>query len=325
MPELNPEVMRWARETAGLTPEQAAQKLGINPAHGLAAVDRLAVLESGTATPSRPMLVKMAKRYRRPLLAFYLAEPPSKGSRGEDFRRLPEPLTQDEEALVYALVRDLQARQSLLKASLEAAGEARPLPFIGSMTQQQGVSAVAAAIQQTLGFDREAFRAQPHPKDAFAYLRSLTEASGIFVLLAENLGSWHTTLSLDAFRGLALADPVAPFVAVNANDSLSAWSFTLLHELAHLWLGAPGLSGGYTNTTLERFCNDTASHLLPKAETSYASRSRRTDRVGEPLIRLVDRMLHESHLSVSKAALVLGVKPPNVYRLLDQALRAPRT
>lgn len=47
MPNVNPSILRWARETAGLTPEEAVQKLDINDARGVAASDRLVALESG--------------------------------------------------------------------------------------------------------------------------------------------------------------------------------------------------------------------------------------------------------------------------------------
>jgi len=72
-----PEILRWARETAGLSPEDAVKKLGIKDARGVAAIDRLAALENGEVPPTRAMLSRMARKYRRPLLTFYLAQPPS--------------------------------------------------------------------------------------------------------------------------------------------------------------------------------------------------------------------------------------------------------
>lgn len=267
MPDVNPDILRWARETAGLTPEEAVMKLDIHEARGIPALERLGALETGKAHPSRPMLVKMAKHYRRPLLTFYLPAIPRRGDRGEDFRTLPEPVGQTEAGLVDAVVRDIRARQALVRASLEAADEAEPLPFITSMKRADGVAAVVASIEKTLGFERDTFRGKTQLQASFAYLRALTEAVGIFVLLVDNLGSWHTTISVEAFRGFALADDVAPFVAVNANDSPGAWSFTLVHELAHLWIGATGVSGGTAERAIEKFCNDVAGELLlPRAE-----------------------------------------------------------
>ncbi len=61
MPTVNHEILRWARETAGLTLEEAVKKLPIKDARGVKAVDRLAALESGAADPTRPTLVAMAR------------------------------------------------------------------------------------------------------------------------------------------------------------------------------------------------------------------------------------------------------------------------
>ena len=86
-------------------------------------------------------------------------------------------------------------------------------------------------------------------------LRAKVESAGVFVLLIGNLGSHHSALGLEAFRGFALADPIAPFIVINDQDAKAAWSFTLLHELAHLWVGATGVSGQFTEGQLERFYN----------------------------------------------------------------------
>ena len=56
-------------------------------------------------------------------------------------------------------------------------------------------------------------------------------------------------------------------MVINDQDSEQAWSFTLLHELAHIWLGQTGVSGGRPTSTIETFCNDVAGRiLLPSAE-----------------------------------------------------------
>ena len=75
MPQVNPDILRWARETAGLTLEEACKKLRIQEARGLSSEERLQSLETGNTEPSRPMLLKMAKHYRRPLIVFYMEKP----------------------------------------------------------------------------------------------------------------------------------------------------------------------------------------------------------------------------------------------------------
>src|ERR1700680_3579716 len=86
---LNPEILTWARQTAGLSPDQAARALGFTDTRGRLAVQRLKALETGDEEPSRSVLLRMAKTYRRSLLVFYLSEPPRTGDRGQDFRTVP--------------------------------------------------------------------------------------------------------------------------------------------------------------------------------------------------------------------------------------------
>src|SRR5258706_4527704 len=83
MPRVNPEILSWARKTAGFSQSDAVEKLGINDARGVAAVDRLAAIESGAKKPNRPLLLKMAKHYRRPTFTFFIRSPPANGDRGE--------------------------------------------------------------------------------------------------------------------------------------------------------------------------------------------------------------------------------------------------
>ena len=257
----NPKVFRWARESAGLEPEGAARAIGIVPAS-------LIAIEHGEKEPSRTTLSNMSKVYRRSLLIFYLPAPPRKGDRGEDFRTVVADRTLEADADVDALVRDLRARQSLVRTVLEDDEDVEPLAFVGSASINDGVPALANSIEQMLGVTRGQYRAQKDTEGAFALLRERAERAGVFVLLIGNLGSHHSAIPVEAFRGFAIADPIAPFVVINDGDAKAAWSFTLLHELAHLWLGATGVSGGGAPIKkIERFCNDVAGEfLLPRAD-----------------------------------------------------------
>ena len=266
MPKINPEIMRWARETMGLTPEQATTKLGLRDARGVTAIDRLAKLETGEVEPTRPMLVKMAKQYRRPLLTFYLSGPPRKGDRGSDFRTLPESYTAATDSLLDALIRNVSARQRMVRAALEDEDDVESLGFVGCMAMTDGIPALQSSIQNTIAVSLGDFRGQPSPERAFALLRSRVESAGVFVLLMSNLGSYHSSIDLEAYRGFTLSDDIAPFVVINDQDSTAAWSFTLLHELTHVWLGQTGVGGARAGQAVEQFCNDVASHFLLPAE-----------------------------------------------------------
>ena len=307
MPQVNPEILRWARETAGFTLEEAADKLDIYAARGISAIDRLTALESGENEPTRPLLLRMAKKYRRPLIVFYMSNPPRKGDRGQDFRTLPEGYSEQSSALVDALIRDVQARQSILRAALEDEEEAEQLTFVGSMRLSDGVLPIVKSIQKTINFDLSKFHSQFSPEDAFKYLRSIVESAGVFVLLIGDLGSYHTAFDLDVYRGFSLSDDVAPFIIINDKDSKAAWSFTLIHELAHIWLGQTGISNRSSEKEIEQFCNKVASELLlPEAELDSLKLSDVLE--FEERIRQINKFARDRNLSSSMVAYNLYLK-----------------
>jgi Zn-dependent peptidase ImmA (M78 family) len=74
-------------------------------------------------------------------------------------------------------------------------------------------------------------------------------------------------------QGFVIADNYAPFVFINSDDWQAPQLFTLVHELAHLWIAETGISndiepfiknaGEYN--PIELFCNEVAANaLIPK-------------------------------------------------------------
>ena len=270
--DINPELLRWARETAGLTVDQAAEKLELRDTRKASAAEKLIAIERGTTPASGGLLRRAAALYNRPLLLFYLPEPPRAGERGADFRTHATRAGAREEALLDALVRDVRARQQMLREVLVEFDEAKPMTFVGSASMKSRPADVAAAIRQTLRVGLDDQRRSKDANALFRLLRDACGAVGIYVLLLGDLGSYHSDLDGETFRGVALADEVAPIVVVNDNDAPAARGFTLLHELAHVWIGASGVSGpvkGVPVADVERFCNAVASEfLLPEGSMS---------------------------------------------------------
>jgi Zn-dependent peptidase ImmA (M78 family) len=81
-------------------------------------------------------------------------------------------------------------------------------------------------------------------------------------------------LSVSEFRGFAIADPMAPLVFINSRDAKAAQIFTLAHEIAHLCIGATGISNvevaRHQEAEIERFCNAVAAEVLVPARSLIA-------------------------------------------------------
>ena len=337
---VNPEILRWARETAGLEREEAAQKLQIRDDRGVNAAARLAALERGDIEPTRPMLLRMAKQYHHPLVTFYMSKPPRVGRRTAGFRRLTANMPPRKAALLNALIRDCLARQGIVHAVLEEDDEADSLPFVGCVSRDDGKAAALNALKSLLKVSADMFTAQTDDAAAFDLLRADVESNGVFVLLEGDLGSCHTAIGADVFRGFTISDDLAPFIAINHRHAQPAWSLTLLRELTRLLLGQSGMTTDYHNKqdrVVESFCNEVAREFLTTHATPndqwdrdmqcrqkrqradepncYAARRRRA---GRALIDFTREMMGTGDLSTTKAAIALGVKPTQVGQMLDR-------
>jgi hypothetical protein len=98
---------------------------------------RVKALENHQAEPSRALLRRMAEKYRRPLIVFYLKSPPDTANRGEDFRRAPGAPPLEYDPQLDALIRNVRARHDLARSLLEE--EAPALNFISSHSMEDGV------------------------------------------------------------------------------------------------------------------------------------------------------------------------------------------
>ncbi len=265
---INPVILKWARETAGLDVETAAKKIGIKDSKNQTAEEKLIELEYGRKAITRALLYKMSKHYRRPLIIFYLDNPPKQENFGGDFRSLPSYHSNKDDATLNALIRDIKARQYLVHSILEEEGRSEILS-LNSLNIHDDVLKVVDSIKEQTKIDITEYRNKNDVTNAFKYLRNKIEDIGVFVLLLGNLGNYHTNISLETFRGLAYTDPIAPFIAINDQDTKTAWSFTLIHELVHLLLGKSGISNINNEFTIEseelkieKFCNDITSEIL---------------------------------------------------------------
>jgi transcriptional regulator with XRE-family HTH domain len=85
MATVTPAVLKWARESAGLPLDLAAQRIGVAQA-------KLSAAENGGGLLTFRQLRNAATVYKRPLAVFFLNEPPAVELPVADFRRVPEAL-----------------------------------------------------------------------------------------------------------------------------------------------------------------------------------------------------------------------------------------
>jgi len=245
---VNHQILEWARLKAKLSRDLAAQKAKITPIKRgrdemMTSSSRLESWEKGNSKPTYHQLVNIAKAYRRPLLTFFLTEPPRQEIKLLDFRSFPNKDNDVSffEAEFSALVRQTEAIQKSVREILQES-EKGTLNFIGSVSLTSNPNEVAHQIRTTLNYDISNQKRLTSVSNLFSYIRNLAAEHGIYVMVQGNLGSTHTNMFPEIFRGFTLCDRIAPFIVVNPNDTKTANVFTLIHEFCHLWLGDTGVS-----------------------------------------------------------------------------------
>lgn len=272
---INPRMLRWAREKAGLTLDEAVSGARISglKARGktpaLLASERLNRWEQGLETPRLSFLEKLAHLYHRPLLTFFLSSPPVDDSGLKDFRKIGGSSSVDSPEFT-ALKTRIELLHEELKAVFEEEG-APALPFVGSLTLDVPEHKAAQQLREVLDFSWDDQIALSSSTELIRTLRRSVQDSGIFVLFEGNLGSYHTDISVAEFRGVSIGDLQCPLIVVNPNDAKAAQLFTLVHELVHILLGESAISAfdslqvGGNQTDIykkEQYCNAVAAEFL---------------------------------------------------------------
>lgn len=255
---LQPAVLRWARERAGFDLVELAEKLNVKP-------ERVRDWES-SGEISIAQIGKLAQRTYTPEGWLFLDEPPADRLPIADFRTVGEgPLPRPSPNLletVYAM----QRRQSWMRDEL-IEQEAPPLAFVGSHTLNSTPSRVADAIRDALRLANGWASQEFNWTQSLRKLRDRVEDAGVLVVFNGIVGNnTHRKLNREEFQGFVLSDRHAPLIFVNNADFKAAQIFTLAHELAHLFVSETGLSQIQdlqpADHPAEKFCDMVAAEFL---------------------------------------------------------------
>lgn len=252
---VNPEVLRWARERAGIAREDLVAKF-----------NGLTGWESGQAQPTLKQLEKFAHAVHVPFGYLFLSEPPEERLPITDFRTVGNEAKAKASPDLIDTLYAMQRRQAWLREHL-VENDAEPLTFVASARLEDDPDAVGREMRRTVGLD-DGWASGVHTwQDAVNELRRMIEQLSVMAVINGVVGNnTHRRLKVEEFRGFALADHYAPLIFVNGADAKSAQMFTLAHELAHIWLGEEGLSGFESllpgGGNVEDWCNRAAAEFL---------------------------------------------------------------
>jgi Zn-dependent peptidase ImmA (M78 family) len=213
-------MLKWARDTAGLTPEEAARSLQTHQA-------KLLAWENGEERPSMPQLRKMATVYKRLLSDFYLPTPPDEAALPHDFRRLPgDGMFHYSRALRYQLRQARQRRELALDLAAEQERELRQLPKI---QMAEAPEVLGGRVRQLLEVRIEEQRTWRDPRKSYNAWRARTEAAGVLVFQV-------TGIQPTEMLGFSLTEQPLSIIGINRKLTPNGRTFTLLHEFTHVLL-----------------------------------------------------------------------------------------
>lgn len=259
---INPHVLCWGRQRANLTQADLAQKISVSSA------SRVRSWETGEAQPTFNQARDIARVLSIPFGYLFLREIPKQTHSIPDLRTIGRRTYQPSLELVD-VYRDAQSKQAWLREYRQDE-QVEPLAFVGKFALTDSPEAVALSISDALQIP-EARAVSKTWEEFFACLITNAESIGITVLRSSTVGAnTHRPLRVEEFRGFAISDKLAPFVFINTRDAKSAQIFTLLHELAHIWLAETGVSfpdieleqQDHEGENSEAFCDKVAAEAL---------------------------------------------------------------
>lgn len=253
--DVAPDLLQWAVERAGWDDETIERR-----------APKLDEWVSGVRQPTLKQLEKFASDTHTPFGLLFLAQPPVENVPIPDLRTMgntavPRPSADLLETIYYC-----QTRQDWYRTYAQENGIVAP-HFVGSATIETPPAIVADQIRDLLNFDLAERNMYPSWQEALRRLIDRIEHIGVLVMVNGVGGTnTHRKLNPEEFRGFALADPLVPLIFINGADTKAAQIFTMIHELAHIWLGTSALSDAAMTASggiaAELWCNQVAAEVL---------------------------------------------------------------
>ncbi len=236
---VNPEVLRWARETAGFDIDDVVEKINrkrVTPV-------TIKSWEKGTASPTYAQLERLAYEiYNRPLALFFFPEPPQEETPQQSFRTLPKSEISLMEPRLHYLIRQARVMQINLAELNDGVNPAKHQILNDlSFNPNTSVTEMTDRVREYLGVNLVTQRVWEKTDAAFKAWRNTFEHNGVFIF-KETFNQRVGRESMESpFSGFCLYDKKFPIIYVNNSKSHTRQIFTLFHELSHLLLGTGGV------------------------------------------------------------------------------------
>ncbi len=259
---INPDILVWARKRAGIDPQALARKLNVKS-------ERLLSWEDGKGKPTFIQARNFARYTYVPFGYLFLEKPPKEEIPIPDLRTQGNRTLGKISVNLRDTIKDVFERQIWYR-EYRLEQDAGEIDVVGRLSGERDAHIIADDMRNSLGLGVLPERGSW--EDYWRDLVNRVESLGILVMRGGVVGSnTSRPLSVDEFRGFAIADPFAPVIFINTGDYPGSRLFTLLHELTHIWIGKSGISDARLDSKqkIETLCNAVAAEFLAP-ETKFA-------------------------------------------------------
>ena len=234
---INSKVLEWLKHEFHQTDADMVKIMGIKD------VERYHKIETGSLHPTLRQLRLLSKKFKIPLLAFYIRQLPKNKDLPHDYRSkidtklsVKSILAVRRAQLIQSFMSEFEDRQELNLASL-----------VGLDAQT-----AASSLRESIGY---------RPADVISKDKLLTKLRNYI----ESLGIITTALAVKRgdFRGFCLSGS-SPVIVMTSGDAAAGQIFTLLHEFFHIIKNQAGICqpGSRSSSADEKECNQFAANFL---------------------------------------------------------------
>lgn len=256
MTNINPKILKWARERVGFTIESLAKKMRRDPSE-------IEAWENGQSFPTYAVLEQLAyKHLKLPLAVFFFPEPPKIDNPIKKFRRLPSFELERFSFDTFQKISIGQAYQDSLSVLMAEIPKSKNIIHDLSPSGLEAIE-FAKKTRNYLGITLEQQFLFRSSETAFKAWRHAIEEASIF--------TFKDSFDDRFISGFSLLNHNNPIIFINNSNAFSRQVFTLIHELGHILYGVNGVSDidetyikfmDEKQRALEIKCNKFTAHLL---------------------------------------------------------------
>lgn len=214
----NPKMIKWAREQAHISIDLASAKTGLD----------IKEIENGCHFLNYPELRKLAELFNKPLVVFFLPEPPKIKNIETSCRTIPKSVYDELSPNTIKMINVARFMQiNLYELHNNINNNIYKFHFLKDLLDSQ------EKIREYLKFPFEIQKKIKKDEEVFKYLRDQLNEIGIFI--------FKESFQDDGVSGFCLHDDVFPVIMINNNNTFTRQIFTIFHELYHLITGTSGI------------------------------------------------------------------------------------